>query len=114
MKESQYNEPWMECLDEGYENDILMSDGRTVVNVIMSDSIDGESDRFAIDRIVECINAMAGIEDPKGFVRAVVAAHLAWCAHEDGDCGTSELDSAMLKLTGHSEPLTWRDELKAV
>lgn len=113
MTTNKYGEPWTQCLEEGREREIIKDDGSTVAVVspaCFEDSLTAGEECFAIDRIEECINAMAGVESPQEFSKAVVAAHRAWRAYEDDECPKRDLDEAMLAMVAHSEGLLSRVE----
>ena len=64
-----------------------------------------EDGRANLDRIVTCVNALAGIDDPAAFVERAkrMEEALRECARADADCGDAVRELARAALNGGAQ-----------
>lgn len=88
-----------ECPCEKEERCILSAEGLGII--YPTDDVDNWVPSN-LDRIVACVNALAGIEDPEAFVRAVWNA-VRWQHEDDGPERASILVDEVCELLGDIE-----------
>jgi hypothetical protein len=62
-------EPWHDK-----EGRLIGSDGNVIARLMAPDTIFSSVKRADVDRIVACVNAMAGIADPEGAIKVARSA----------------------------------------
>ena len=64
------------------------------------------------ERIIDCVNALAGVDDPAAFVEAVGALLDVW--RMPGDNVPVEIDDAMNKLWIERDPVSYAETVKSL